>query len=315
MFGSFGNAWAITTPSAQSSTSVNTFYCGKTYSSYSEQLNCYTVTNATEYEFEFNPILGGSIVNYIHTGNSILLSWTTGLIDNTSYNVRVRAKVSGVFGSYGSSCQITTPSSSVITSLKSSYCGVTYTSMSNKLACYTVTGAEDYEFEFTPVGGGSPLLDTNISTSPSILLNMMTGIQVSTTYDVRVRAKLSGVYQAFGPSCQITTPSSAMVLNATARLISDNEMEEGVITPVTTLTIYPNPNNGEQLSVNLENLTPNSKLTITDIYGKVILTNPLNTDQSEYKVNVKFENKLTSGLYFINIVSDGNRITEKLIVR
>ena len=317
VFGSFGNAWSITTPGAQSSTSINTLYCGKTYSSYSEQLSCYTVTNATEYEFEFNPILGGSIINYIHTGNSILLNWTTGLIDNTSYNVRVRAKVSGVFGSYGFSCQITTPSSSVITSLKSIYCGVTYTSMSNKIACYTVTGAEDYEFEFIPVGGGTPLLDTNISTSPSILLNMMPGIQVSTTYDVRVRAKLSGVYGSFGSSCQVTTPSSAMVLNETARLMSDNENEtkDGLITASTTLSIYPNPNTGEQLSVNLENLTPNSTLTITDIYGKVILTKPLNTDQSEFKVNVKFENKLASGFYLVTIISDGNRITEKLIVR
>ncbi|MBI2279402.1 MAG: PKD domain-containing protein [Bacteroidetes bacterium] len=315
VFGSFGNTWSITTPDAASQTQLVSTYCGKIYTSYAELLNAYAVSSATEYEFEFTPVGGGTVVNYIHTGNSILLSWAVGLIDNTSYNVRVRAKVSGVFGTYGASCQITTPSSSVITSLKSIYCGVTYTSMSNKLACYAVTDAEDYEFEFIPVGGGTPLLDTNISTSPSILLNMMPGIQVSTTYDVRVRAKLSGVYGSFGSSCQVTTPSSAMISNETARLIFDNETEEDLNTPSTTLNIYPNPNTGEQLSVNLENLTPNSTLTITDIYGKIILTKPLNTDQSEYKVNVKFENKLASGFYFINIVSDGNRITEKLLVR
>jgi len=97
--------------------------------------------------------------------------------------------------------------------------------------------------------------------------------------------------------------------------MSNNEMEAGIITPLTTLHIYPNPNTGEQLNVNLENLIPNSTLTISDIYGKIILTKPLNTDQSEYKINVKFENKLTSGFYLVTIISEGNRIVEKLIVR
>lgn len=316
VFGSFGNAWQITTPGASSQTQIVPTYCGKVYTSYAELLNAYTVSNATEYEFEFSPVGGGSVVNHVHTSNSILLSWVVGLVDNTSYNVRVRAKVSGSFGSYGPSCQITTPTMG-LTSLKPEYCGVVYASMSAKIACYAVTGAEDYEFEFTPVGGGTPLLDTNISTSPSTLLNRIIGIQPSTAYNVRVRAKLSGVYQAFGSSCQITTPSSAMVLNETARLMPDNENEtkDGLIIPSTTLSIYPNPNSGEQLNVNLENLIPNSTLTISDIYGKIILTKPLNTNQSEYKVNVKFDNKLTAGLYFITILSDENRIVEKMIVR
>src|SRR5690606_14287324 len=130
-----------------------------------------------------------------------------GLSDATTYNVRVRSAIMGNYGGYGNSCQITTPNSSIVTSLKPEYCGMIYSSISNKMACYAVTNAEDYAFEFTPVGGGTALVDTNISTSPSTLLNRIIGIQNSTTYNVRVRARLSGVYQDFGASCQITTPS------------------------------------------------------------------------------------------------------------
>lgn len=314
VFGSYGLTKQLTTPGNTSLTSIVSTYCGKNYSSYAEQLNCYPVTNATEYEFEFNPTGGGAIVNYVQTSNSILLSWTTGLLDNTTYNVRVRAKVGGTFGSYGNSCQITTPSSSNTTSLKTSYCGVTYTSMSAKLACYSVLDAEDYEWEFTPVGGGTVLLDTTISTSPSILINFIPGIQEGVSYDVRIRPRLSGVYGSFGSSCEITTPSGAMIVQETARLAYYGE-EESVIENPTTLSIYPNPNTGEQLNVNLENLSPNTTLTISDIYGKIVMTKPLNTDQSEYRVNVKFENKLSAGFYLVSISSEGNTITEKLIVR
>ena len=142
-------------------------------------------------------------------------------------------------------------------------------------------------------------------------------IKPNTIYELQARANVNGVWGNYGSSCQITTPDVIPLseLNETARLMSNNEMEAGIITPLTTLHIYPNPNTGEQLNVNLENLIPNSTLTITDIYGKVILNKPLNTELSEYNIEVKFDNKLASGLYFINIISNGNRIIEKLIVR
>lgn len=313
VFGSYGITKQLTTPTTTSTTSINSKFCGKIYVSYAEQLNAYSVSGATEYEYEFSPIGGGSIVNHVHTSNSILLGSVIGLIDNTNYNVKVRAKVGGVFGSYGSSCQITTPSSSMITSIKTNYCGLIYPSMSSLIACYSIVGAEDYEFEFTPVGGGTALVDTNISTSPSTLLNRIIGIQNSTTYNVRVRARLSGVYQAFGASCQITTPSAAMILDETARFMEDQEVVEEVKT--TTLSIYPNPNTGDQINMVMENLTSNSTVMITDIYGKVILNKPLNTDLNQYNLEVKFDGKLSTGFYFVTVISEESRVTEKLIVR
>jgi len=315
VFGSFGMSRQIKTPDLVDVTSVKPEFCSKVYSSYNENIACFSVQNSTEYEYEFTPVGGGATILYSRGTSypAIKLSEVNGLVDNTIYNIRVRARVGGVLGSFANTCQITTPGSANITMLKPEYCGLTYATMSSKIACYAVVNAEDYEFEFTPVGGGTALVDTNISTSPSTLLNRIIGIQNSTTYNVRVRSRLSGVYQAFGSSCQITTPSAAMELNETARFMGEEVADVEELT--TTLSIYPNPNSGEQLNVMMENLTPNTTLMITDIYGKVILNKPLNTELSQYNVEVKFDNKLTPGFYFITIVSEGNRITEKLIVR
>ncbi|MGE0561486.1 MAG: T9SS type A sorting domain-containing protein, partial [Flavobacteriales bacterium] len=162
--------------------------------------------------------------------------------------------------------------------------------------------------------GGGSVVNFVHTGNHSILLSWAVGLVNNTTYNVRVRAKVGGVFGNYGSSCQITTPSSAMMAYETTRTINMNE-EESVIENPTTLSIYPNPNSGEQLNVNLEYLSPNSILTITDLYGKVILTKALNTDQLDYKVNVKFENKLSAGFYLVSISSDGKTITEKLIVR
>ncbi|MGE0561485.1 MAG: PKD domain-containing protein, partial [Flavobacteriales bacterium] len=193
VFGSYGISKKITTPSANTSTSIMLTYCGKVYSTYSEQLNAYSVANATEYEFEFTPTGGGSVVNFVHTGNhSILLSWAVGLVNNTTYNVRVRAKVGGVFGNYGSSCQITTPSASTTTSIMPTYCGKVYSSYSEQLNAYSVANATEYEFEFTPTGGGSVVNFVHTG-NHSILLSWAVGLVNNTTYNVRVRAKVGGV--------------------------------------------------------------------------------------------------------------------------
>jgi PKD repeat protein len=312
VFGSYGITKQIKTPPASSSTAIISTYCGKIYLSYSEQLNAYPVTNASEYEFEFTPVGGGSVVNYVRTGSSILLSWVTGLIDNTTYNVRVRAKVGGVFGNYGSSCQIKTPSANSSTSIMSTYCGKIYSSYSQQLNAYPVTNATEYEFEFTPVGGGSVV--NYVRTGSSILLSWAVGLVNNTTYNVRVRAKVGGAFGNYGSSCKITTPSSSMELNETARLIG--EEEEAIVEVIpTTLSIYPNPNTGDQINIVMENLTPNSTVMITDIYGKVILNKPLNTDLNQYNLEVKFDGKLSTGFYFVTVISEGSRVTEKLIVR
>ena len=312
-FGSYGISRQITTPGSSTQTQIKPVYCGTTYINYADLLVCYPVSNAQEYDFRFTPVGGGADGSYIGGSNSILLSWATGLLDGTTYNVSVRVKVGGSYGGYGSSCQITTPSDANLTMLKSNYCGVTFGSYGDKITCYPLSGAVAYEWEFTPAGGGASILYSGPYNS--INLNVVETLAVSTTYDVRIRPDFGAGFTSFGNACQITTPASMGMEagGATARMINTEEAIKE--TNLSNLVIYPNPNQGEYLYVELQEVGEGSELLITDIYGKQVKHMFLNSEDSNYHVTVKFDNKLEAGFYLVTVISNGQPVTKKLIVK
>ena len=310
VFGSFGIVRQLTTPAFPEATSLLPVYA-KTYQYYSEKVTCYSVSGATEYEYEFTPTLGGSPVYYNRgiANNSLLLGWVSGLQDNTTYNVRVRAKVGGVFGSFGIVRQLTTPTSSTATSLLPVY-AKTYQSYSEKVACYSVSGATEYEYEFTPTLGGSPIYYNRGIADNSLLLGWVNGLQNSITYDVRVRAKVGGVFGSFGIVRQLTTPvSSNRLSNA---FLTETQNTEFSSTPI-HLTIYPNPSQGEFVYMELKSSEDISELIVTDITGKIVHQQNLQTD--DYYSTVRFNEKLNSGFYFVTVVSGSQKQTKKLVVK
>jgi len=73
---------------------------------------------------------------------------------------------------------------------------------------------------------------------------------------------------------------------------------------ITELEIYPNPANE---TINLQNIQPNTLITITNITGQIILQTSLNQSN---QINIS---NLTSGLYFIQSQSNNNFQTTKFI--
>ena len=139
----------------------------------------------------------------------------------------------------------------------------------------------------------------------------MPGILLNTTYDVRVRAKVGGVYSSYGPVCQVTTPP-------TLRTFNNDPGEESVATQTKVtpdVAIYPNPNQGEFIYVELKNLEPNSSVLVIDLSGKVVDQRILQTDSDSYSGTIRFSEKLKAGFYFVTILSGETKATEKLIVR
>ena len=86
----------------------------------------------------------------------------------------------------------------------------------------------------------------------------------------------------------------------------DDEPTTGISDEKQTLfEMYPNPSNGENISVNISG---NFNYTITDIKGSVVLSgygNNLTT------INIADMDK---GVYFMNINQENNKATEKLII-
>ncbi|MBX2958383.1 MAG: PKD domain-containing protein [Flavobacteriales bacterium] len=311
-WGVFSNTCNITTPTMPSP-NITSPVCGTTISSLTDLIFVKPVTKASNYEYKLTEKGTSNVYFYNNTIYRVQLSWFGPAIKyNTIYELEVRAYVNGDWGNYSPICEVTTP---IIPSpnVTSSQCGTIISSLTELIFISTVKNATNYEYSLTEQGTANNYVYTNSIYRVQLSWFGVSNIKPNTVYELQTRAYVNGSWGDFGSICTITTPSAAMIQNETARFIGEEVVEEEKLP--TTLSIYPNPNSGEQLNVMMDNLTPNTTLIITDIYGKVILNKPLNTELSQYNVEVKFENKLTSGFYFITIVSEENKVTEKLIVR
>jgi hypothetical protein len=86
------------------------------------------------------------------------------------------------------------------------------------------------------------------------------------------------------------------------------------ITGAQNIQIYPNPNNGNELFLNIENLSTNElSVFVTDITGKTIL-NELSDLSSGNSLKMVFPQKLASGTYVVNVKTAQKAFTCRLIV-
>ena len=76
-----------------------------------------------------------------------------------------------------------------------------------------------------------------------------------------------------------------------------------------SFTVYPNPNNGENINIMVDNAT-SSTVTISDLVGKTVY-NTISTNQKFVQVN----KTLKAGTYIINIEANGTIATQKLVIQ
>jgi hypothetical protein len=84
--------------------------------------------------------------------------------------------------------------------------------------------------------------------------------------------------------------------------------------PVSSLSLYPNPTNGEKLNVNFNTneLIPALQIVITSITGQEVLKTNINPTLGNNNMEINLSN-LINGIYFIKL--DGiNNSAQKLII-
>lgn len=205
-WGSYGNVCSVTTPAGVPTTSLQPASCGVTVSSYPQILFAESVGAATQYEYKLvNTALGYS-QTYVKTNNNFNLAQFTGLLNNTTYSVSVRANVGNTWGSFGTECQVTTPSSIPSTSLQPSYCGMVATAYDQIIFATNVTGATQYEYRLENAGLGYS--QTYAKSNSNFNLTQFPGLVNNTTYSVSVRVNIGGSWGSFGPACTVTTPAT-----------------------------------------------------------------------------------------------------------
>jgi uncharacterized membrane protein len=110
---------------------------------------------------------------------------------------------------------------------------------------------------------------------------------------------------------QTTTLSGAAVAGSVR--------ENGVAELVTSvLTVYPNPNPGDQATIEGSNFAANENVTIVlyDVQGSVIQTKQAVADASgDLRANLVFKKQLSSGVYMIRADSKTNKVSTRLVVQ
>jgi PKD repeat protein len=298
------------------STKIRAQDCGKTLITTKDVVYADIVTNATNYQFKVtNTGLGFTDTTGLnYTANYIRLMDRPGILPNTTYDIQVRARI-GVcnVGTYGTVCQVTTPNTSVPpTQITTKQCGFTFNNMTDVMYADGVVGATDYIIEVTNTGLGYSLTKTGWNGGRGIRLSQFQGLQLSTTYNVRAKVIVGGNTGNYGKTCQITTPATVRLANP---FDEENKILDNIYVNTLNMKIYPNPSQGEFVYLALQGLLANSELVVTDIFGKRVLKQPLNSDYSNYNGTLRFDKKLGAGFYLVTVVSGNQKTTKKLIVQ
>ena len=195
-------------------TKLRDAYCGYTTSNWDEYILCDRITGDQAFEFEFSNAGLGYTQTYQNLSGSYWLCYlnqVTGIQRGYTYDVRVRAKISGSWGDWGTICQVTI--NYPPTKLRDAYCDGSTSDWNSYILCDRVTGDQGFEFEFSNEDLEYSQSVTYTSGSYWLCyINQIPGIQRGYTYDVRVRAKVAGTWGPWGDTCQFTInyPSSKL---------------------------------------------------------------------------------------------------------
>ncbi len=99
---------------------------------------------------------------------------------------------------------LTVQACSFITQLNSTWCGASNCNLTQTIVANQVSGATNYEFWFENVSLGYSQTRVKGNGIANLPLSWISGVQYGATYQVRVRAFVGGVWQSYGPTCNLT---------------------------------------------------------------------------------------------------------------
>ncbi|MEZ4791383.1 MAG: T9SS type A sorting domain-containing protein [Flavobacteriales bacterium] len=189
-----------------------------------------------------------------------------------------------------------------------------------------------YQFRFR-ITGENVCIVRPPQTSARMVLNWTTGtpLQCNKTYEVDVRVSLDGgATWCFGPTgssqaaacadtqdwgkvCLVTINPCAQLGGGGNSLVAPGDGE---------FTMYPNPNRGDQLFLNVSNVQEGVNTVNMDVYdltGKRVMARTIAVQSGFVKTNLDLNGDLSGGMYMVNITAAGTAgdktYTERLVIQ
>ena len=196
-----------------------------------------------------------------------------------------------------------------------------------------LSGNVRYQFRFRLPSEGICIIRP-AQTSPTMVLNWTPGtgnnrgLECGKQYDVEVRvSRNSGAtwcvdvpsvtcaspYLQWGPICKLTIGTSPVCPNATGGS-SSMALQGGN----GSLALYPNPNRGDQLFMNLTEVEADVNTVSVDIYdltGKRVTARTIAVQDGFVNTVLNLNGDLSGGVYMVNITAGTKTYTERLIVQ
>ncbi|HPF92187.1 MAG TPA: T9SS type A sorting domain-containing protein, partial [Flavobacteriales bacterium] len=166
-------------------------------------------------------------------------------------------------------------------------------------------------------------------TSARMVLNWTNGpaLQCTKTYDVDVRVSLDGgATWCFGPAgtgqaaacadtedwgkmCKVTiNPCSSVSSGGSSMALSSDGQ----------FTMYPNPNSGENLRLNLSQVAADVELVNVDIFdmtGKRVVARTVTPADGRVNSTIELDRGLQSGMYIVHVTAGDAAYTERLVIQ
>ena len=150
--------------------------------------------------------------------------------------------------------------------------------------------ATNWTVEIGPAGFSHGSGTTYTAQNPTYTF---TGLTPNASYDVYVRANCAGdVTSNWAQTSFTATPGSGIAENGYG-----------------FLSVSPNPTTGV-VRCTMENLVSNTRLQVLDVYGKLLMEQPV----TEATTELDFTDK-AAGLYFLRVVSDNKVVTTQKVIR
>ena len=269
--------------------------------------------------------------------------------ENVLMNVRVRGRVNGVNQAFGPACTMmmdATRAACPLVKLQddpanpSDYsCGVTRTFGGTNSGANKITALPP-QFSPAPYGGGTgvryqfrfriPAENVCIvrpaQYSAVLYMNWSDGplLQATKTYEVEVRVSkdLGATWcidqpspacdpspvTSWGKACNVTISGVVNAQGGSSNMSYGNG----------ALTMYPNPNNGEQLFVQLSEVAPDVRTVSVDLFdlmGKRVTARTVVVNDGFVKTNIDLHDELANGLYMVNITAGEKTYNERLVIQ
>ncbi|MBK7946248.1 MAG: T9SS type A sorting domain-containing protein [Flavobacteriales bacterium] len=181
--------------------------------------------------------------------------------------------------------------------------------------CTAYLSANRYQFRFRIVAENFELIKTGAVGTGQYFVNTM-GLACGKTYEVDVRASFDGgntwchAGSLWGDICLLNTVSCVQGGG------NQNMAQQG---GASELRMYPNPNRGDQLFVNLTGIDASIETVSVDIYdafGKRVSARTIAANGDGFVNSImQLNGELAAGLYTVSITAGEQQFTERLVVQ